>query len=343
MPRYALEVAGITIAPGQQKTVLLPVAETYVRQGASMPVHIVHGRRNGPSLFVCAAIHGDELNGIEAVRRLLTLKSLSSMAGTLYAVPVVNIYGFMSNTRYLPDRRDLNRFFPGCSNGSLASSLAQVLFKNIVCRCGYGLDLHTGSNHRKNLPHLRGNMSDPEVLSMAQAFGAPLALDTPGTEGSLRGAAVAKGIKMLTCEAGEALRFDEFSIRAGTRGITSVMKHLGMLAGRKKERRDDHMMHVARNSSWVRAGVSGLFQARIKLGQLVLKNHLLGFIHDPFGSTSLELRSPKEGIVIGVQTLPSVYKGDALIHLGYFDAPDKAEALVDAFSERMEQDDEGRS
>jgi len=343
MPQTPLELAGTTIYPGHQETILLPVTETYLRQGSSMPVHIVHGRRNGPSLFVSAAIHGDELNGIETVRRLMTQKRLASMAGTLYAVPVVNIYGFMSNTRYLPDRRDLNRFFPGNSNGSLASGLAQVLFKNIVCQCAYGIDLHTGSNHRKNLPHLRGDMSDPEVLSMAQAFGAPLALDTPGTEGSLRGAAVAKGIKMLTYEAGEALCLDELSIKAGIRGITSVMKHLGMLVSRKKERREEHLMHVARNSSWVRAGVSGLFQTRIKLGQMVLKNQILGFIHDPFGSTSFEIRSLTEGIVIGVQTLPSVYKGDALIHLGYFDATKQAEALVDAFSERMEEDVEGRS
>lgn len=337
MPRNALELAGTIIHPGQQETVLLPVPETYVRQGAAMPVHIFHGRRTGPTLFISAAIHGDELNGIETVRRLMTLKRLSSLSGTLYVVPVVNIYGFMSNSRYLPDRRDLNRFFPGNSGGSLASSLARVLFKNIVCRCEYGIDLHTGSNHRNNLPHLRGDMSDPEVLSMAQAFGAPLALDTPGTEGSLRGAAVAKGIKMLTYEAGEALRFDEFSIKAGVRGITSVMKHLGMLASKKKNRRGEHTMHVARNSSWVRAGASGLFQTRTSLGQQVLKDQILGFIHDPFGSISFELRSPKQGIVMGIQALPSVYKGDALIHLGYFDAPDKAEAMVDAFSERMEQ------
>ena len=338
MPRNALELAGTTIHPGHQGTVLLPVAETYIRQGAAMPVHIFHGKRTGPALFISAAIHGDELNGIETVRRLMTKKRLSSLSGTLYVVPVVNIYGFMSNSRYLPDRRDLNRFFPGSSGGSLASGLAQVLFKNIVCRCEYGIDLHTGSNHRKNLPHLRGDMSDPEVLSMAQAFGAPLALDTPGTEGSLRGAAVAKGVKMLTYEAGEALRFDEFSIKAGVRGITSVMKHLGMLASKKKSGRGEQMMHVARNSSWVRAGASGLFQARTSLGQQVLKDQIIGFIHDPFGSTSFELRSPKQGIVIGIQALPSIYKGDALIHLGYFDAPDKAEAMVDAFSERMEQD-----
>ncbi|WP_126380041.1 succinylglutamate desuccinylase/aspartoacylase family protein [Desulfovibrio ferrophilus] len=338
MAQASIELAGQVIAPGQKATVLLPVAETYLRQDARMPVHVFHGRRPGPRLFVCAAIHGDELNGIEVVRRLTSLKRLSSMAGTLFAVPVVNLYGFMGNSRYLPDRRDLNRFFPGAKGGSLASELAQVLFKNVVSYCDYGIDLHTGSNHRRNLPHLRGDMSDPEVLAMARAFGAPLALESPGAKGSLRGAAVAKGVKMLTYEAGEALRLDEVSIKAGVRGLTSVMEHLGMLSTRKRSVRSSLTMQVALNSSWVRATMSGLLQSRVKLGQLVSKDQILGFIHDPFGTQSLELTSPRQGVVIGLQSLPSVYKGDALVHLGSFEAPAKAEALVDEFSELMNQD-----
>lgn len=303
-----------------------------------MPVHVFHGKKEGPTLFVCAAIHGDELNGIEVARRLVGLKRLSRLAGTLLVVPVVNIYGFMSNTRYLPDRRDLNRFFPGREGGSLASELGKAFFENVVAQCDYGIDLHTGSNNRKNLPHLRGDMSDPEVVAMAQAFGAPLALDIAGTEGSLRHAANTKGVKMLLFEAGEALRFDELSIRAGVRGISAVMQHLGMLSRRKKPGRTTLPMQIAHSRVWARATASGLFQTKIRLGQLVGKEEMLGRIHNPFEDQSFELPCPKRGVVIGIQTLPSVYKGDAIMHIAAFDAPAKAEAMVEQFSERVMDD-----
>ncbi|BCS86906.1 succinylglutamate desuccinylase/aspartoacylase family protein [Pseudodesulfovibrio sediminis] len=333
MARRPIEIGGQTIAPGTQKTVVLPVPDTYLRQGSGMPVHVFHGRREGPSLFVCAAIHGDELNGIEIVRQLTGLKRLSKLAGTLYAIPVVNIYGFISNTRYLPDRRDLNRFFPGKIGGSLASELALVLFDNIVTQCQYGIDLHTGSNHRTNLPQVRGNMDDEVVLHMAEAFGSPIALNIDGTEGTLRSAAEACGVKTLLYEAGEALCFDEFSIRAGVRGITSVMEYLGMLAKRKATKRRKVALQVAHDRTWCRASASGLFRGKAKLGERVKKGEILGTIHDPFRNESFELISPKSGMVIGTQSLPSVYKGDAIMHIACFETLSQAEAQVDRFSE----------
>lgn len=342
MPRASLNIAGQTIKPGQHATVLLPVPETYLRQGAGMPVHVFHGRKSGPALFVCAAVHGDELNGIEIVRRLTGLKRLNRLAGTLYAIPVVNIYGFTANTRYLPDRRDLNRFFPGKSGGSLASELAQVLFENVVEKCDFGIDLHTGSNHRKNLPQVRGNMEDEQVLAMAKAFGAPLALNVDGTEGSLRYAAEEKGIRTLLYEAGEALRFDELSIRAGVRGITSVMEHLEMLAARKGSKRKKIAMQVANDRFWARAPASGVFRTKVKLGQRVAQGETLGTIYDPFGQATSTLESPKSGVVIGRQSLPPVYKGDAIMHIACFKALGKAEAQVDTFSESMMKDELGQ-
>ncbi|WP_319543729.1 succinylglutamate desuccinylase/aspartoacylase family protein [uncultured Pseudodesulfovibrio sp.] len=333
MARLPIELVGQTIAPGTQATVVLPVPDTYLRQGSGMPVHVFHGRRDGPSLFVSAAIHGDELNGIEIVRRLIGLKRLSKLAGTLYAIPVVNIYGFIANTRYLPDRRDLNRFFPGKTGGSLASELAQVLFENVVTKCQYGIDLHTGSNHRDNLPQVRGNMTDEIVLSMADAFGAPLALNTEGIEGSLRYSAETCGIKVLLYEAGGALSFDEFSIRAGVRGITAVMEKLGMLSARKGVRRRKVALQVAHDRTWSRAPASGLFRTKVKLGERVRKGEILGTIHDPFSKASFDLISPKSGVIIGAQSLPSVYKGDAIMHIACFETLSQAEAQVDKYSE----------
>jgi hypothetical protein len=335
MKRAPIEIAGQIVAPGEQKTVVLPVPDTSLRQGSGMPVHVLHGRREGPSMFVTAAIHGDELNGIETVRRLINLKRLKSIAGTLYAVPVVNIYGFTTNTRYLPDRRDLNRFFPGKTGGSLASELAKVLFENIVERCQFGIDLHTGSNHRENLPHLRGDMENEVVLNMAKAFGAPLALTLSGTEGTMRYAAEEQGVKILLFEAGEALRFDEFSIRAGVRGVTSVMEHLGMLTLRKSLKKKKIPMQVAHDRTWCRANASGLFKAKVKLGQRVSKGEPLGAIFDPYGTQHSTVESPKDGVVIGAQSLPTVYKGDAVMHIACFEALAKAEASVDEFSETV--------
>lgn len=335
MPRPSLEFAGHKVGPGGRATIHLPVPQNALRQSADMPVHVFHGRRNGPALFVCAAIHGDEINGVEIVRRLVKLKRLKSLAGTLFAIPVVNVYGFAANTRYLPDRRDLNRFFPGRPGGSLASELAQVLFENVVTRCQCGIDLHTGSNHRTNLPHLRGSMNNPETLAMARAFGAPLALDSTGTEGTLRHSAEQAGVRTLLYEAGEALRFDEFSIRAGLRGTVSVMEHLGMLTPRKRPRRKQSELLVARDRFWVRAHHSGVFRTKVKVGQRVSKDELLGSIHDPFGPDSFPLTAPKDGLIIGIQSLPTVYLGDAIMHIARFDAPDRAEAMVDRYSEQV--------
>lgn len=337
MAREAVEIGGRAIKPGTNETVMLPVAETFLRQGVRMPVQVFHGKRSGPSLFISAAIHGDELNGIEIIRRLTNLKRLTSLAGTLYTVPVVNIYGFITNSRYLPDRRDLNRFFPGSAKGSLASSVAEVLFKNVVSRCGFGIDLHTGSNHRRNIPHLRGDMSDEAVRMMAEAFGAPLVLDSQGTEGSLRKAAVAQGLKMLVFEGGEALRFDEMSIKMGLRGIVSVMEHLGMLKARRRKAARPRHFEIVKQRKWARATASGLFLPKIRLGQSVSKGEHIGAIHDPVGGKAVAQRSPRQGIVIGLQALPSVYKGDALLHIANVESASKADATVDEYSALMEE------
>jgi hypothetical protein len=227
-----LKIAGKKIAEGQRRSLNIPVARLYTHTEMTMPVHVLRGKKDGPCLFVCAAIHGDEIIGVEIIRRLLKLKILQRLRGTLIAVPVVNVYGFINHTRYLPDRRDLNRFFPGSTKGSLTSRLANIFMEEIVANSTHGIDLHAGSHHRINLPHIRACLDNPETEKLAAAFGSPVILNSNLRDGSLRQAGVEAGIPMLLYEAGEALRFDEFGIRVGVKGVLAVMRSLGMLTSR---------------------------------------------------------------------------------------------------------------
>ncbi len=224
-----LKIGEVEVRPGQRVTVDLPVARLYTDTSLSMPVKVIRGRRAGPVLFISAAIHGDELNGVEIIRRLLKRPSIKSLRGTVIAVPIVNVHGFLDQSRYLPDRRDLNRSFPGSPKGSIAARLANTFLKEVVLKSDFGIDLHTGAIDRSNLPQIRANLDDPAVTELAQAFGAPVIVNANMREGSLRACAAGHGIPVMIYEAGEALRFDEVCIRAGIRGILQVMRKLDML------------------------------------------------------------------------------------------------------------------
>lgn len=223
------ELAGQSIRPGTRDTVELALPPLFTHTPMTLPVHVLHGRRPGPALFVRAAIHGDEINAIEIVRRLLGRRALASLRGTLLAVPVVNVYGVLQHSRYLPDGRDLNRSFPGSDRGSTASRIARIFMREIVSRCNYGIDLHTASGHRTNLPQLRANLDDEETHRLAQAFGTPVVINSRNRDGSLRAAASELGIPLLLYEAGERLRFSELCISACVRGVLNVMRALGMI------------------------------------------------------------------------------------------------------------------
>ncbi|MDH3409584.1 MAG: succinylglutamate desuccinylase/aspartoacylase family protein, partial [Gammaproteobacteria bacterium] len=225
----SITIGETTVRPGERVSIDLPVADLYTGTSIAMPVKVVCGRRAGPVLFVSAAVHGDELNGVEIIRRLLKRRSLRSIRGTLIAVPVVNVHGFLNQSRYLPDRRDLNRSFPGSAKGSIASRLANTFLTEIVAKADAGIDLHTGAINRSNLPQIRANIGDPDTLQLAKAFGTPVVLNSTIRDGSLRACAAERGFPMLIYEAGEALRFDDLSIRGGLRGIIQVMRQIGML------------------------------------------------------------------------------------------------------------------
>ena len=329
--------ADVTVQPGERVTVDLPMARLYTHNAMTLPVQVVHGRRRGPVLFVSAAVHGDEINGVEIIRRLLNSRALNSLRGTLLAIPVANPFGFIQRARYLPDRRDLNRSFPGTAKGSLAARLAHLFMTEIASRCDYGIDLHTGSNFRSNLPQVRIGLDDPETLELATAFGAPIVVPSELREGSLREAVAALGKPVLVYEAGEALYFNEPAIRVGLRGIINLMRHVGMLpaAHRKKHREPV----VTDRTSWVRASISGIFTRKVKLGDMVKKRSLLGVLSDPLGDDREEVRAPFSGIVIGELKLPLAHEGDALIHLAKVSDHDEAEEVMDEYTSSLTEED----
>jgi len=283
-------VGNTTIRPGERATVDLPVADLYTSTSLNMPVRIIRGRQPGPVLFVSAAIHGDELNGVEIIRRLLKRKTLRSIRGTLIAIPVVNVHGFLDQSRYLPDRRDLNRSFPGSAKGSIAARLANLFLREIVAKADVGLDLHTGALHRSNLPQIRANL--------------------------------------LIYEAGEALRFDETCIRTGLRGILNVMRHMHMLPAVKSSSPIKPV--IARSTRWIRASTSGIVTDKAKLGSTISKGQVMAMISDPLGEDETRVIAPSDGIIIGRSNLPLAHEGDALFNLGTFRNMPKASSAVES-------------
>jgi hypothetical protein len=263
-----IEIAGVTVTPGSRQSIDIPLPSFYTHSSVNMPVHVIHGRRPGPVLLVSAAIHGDEINGVEIIRRLLVKKSIDRIKGTLIAIPVVNVYGFVSKSRYLPDRRDLNRSFPGYENGSMASRLAHVVMTQIIPHTTHIIDLHTGAVNRENLPQIRAKLQgNPELETLARAFGVPVILNAELLQNSFRAAAFDKGIGVLLYEAGEALRFDEVAIRAGVRGVLQVMIELGMRPRPKRPRKEVSM--IANTTRWVRAAQSGILRSLVGTGTKV--------------------------------------------------------------------------
>ena len=324
------ELGGVRVGAGQRRIINLSIGQLYDFTEISLPVQVIRGRKSGPTLFVSAAIHGDEINGIEIVRRVLKQKILRRIKGTLIAVPIVNVFGFNNRSRYLPDRRDLNRSFPGSEKGSLAARLAHVFMKEIVERSTHGIDLHSAAIHRYNLPQVRAWMDHHETARLAHSFGAPVLLNATVRDGSLREAAAEKRIPMLLFEGGEALRFDEKVTQAGIRGIFSVMRAIGMLEEKegprgKKMRRESY---VARNSYWTRAPQSGILKINKRVGSQVKKGDLLGVISSPFGEHRVEVRALHSGVIIGSTVMPLVNRGDGLFHVATFD---DVEAVVESF------------
>ncbi|PTN07952.1 succinylglutamate desuccinylase/aspartoacylase family protein [Nitrosomonas aestuarii] len=330
-----LIINDLTIDPDCQITIDLPLPRLYTHTLMTMPVHVIRGKKPGPRLFVSAAIHGDELNGVEIIRRLLKQPVLSKLRGDLIAIPMVNVYGIIHHSRYLPDRRDLNRSFPGSKKGSLAARIADLFMTEIVEKCTHGIDLHTGAIHRSNLPQIRANLDDAETMSLAKSFHVPVLLNANFRDGSLREAASEYGIPMLLYEAGEALRFDEVSIRAGLRGILGVMRNMDMLPTGRGRKDSENEPFIARSSQWVRAPRSGIFRVAKSLGEKIKFKDTLGTINDPVSNLEVPVISPCSGLIIGRSELPLVHEGEAIYHIAQFEDNRDVAEHIEMFHESI--------
>lgn len=309
-----ITIAETTIPPGTRRRVEIPVARLPTETWMSILVDVINGASPGPRLWLSAAIHGDELNGVEIIRRVLSDVDSTELSGCLISVPIVNVFGFMEQDRYLPDRRDLNRSFPGSKSGSLAARLANLFMTEVVSHCSHGIDLHTGSHHRANLPQIRGNLHDAETRRCAEAFQAPVMMHSQTRDGSLRHAATARGIHVLLYEAGEPMRFDEDAIEIGTEGVLQVMSALRMIR-RPRRRKQKPVSVVSEESVWIRARRGGILRLDVELGQRVTRREKVGVISDAFGENRVTVKAPVDGIVIGVTRNPLVHQGDAIVHV----------------------------
>jgi predicted deacylase len=331
VPKTLFVLANTEIVNGSSVTVNIDLPKLY-NTPMQLPLHVIRGKKNGPVVFVSAAIHGDELNGIEIIRRFKKLNILKRLRGTIILVPIVNVYGISTLSRYLPDRRDLNRSFPGSSTGSLASRVAKIFFDEVVGKCDFGIDLHTASIHKSNLPQVRTNLDNEYTFNLAKAFGAPVILHSELRDGSLRSVAQECGVPILLYEAGEALRFDETSIRIGVNGLVNVLRESNMLPKliRKKERKSSL---VSRNSKWIRSGGGGILRTIKALGDVVKETEVIAYVDEPLGDESYAITAPFDGVIIGKSEIPLVQEGDAVFHIAILKNIESAEDRLESFNE----------
>jgi len=340
--RRPFEIGELSVPAGERGAIDLAVAQLYTHTELNIPIQVVHGRSAGPVLLVSAAIHGDELNGVEIIRRLMRQPALSRLKGTLVTAPVVNVFGFIHRSRYLPDRRDLNRCFPGSGRGSLGSRVANLFKTQVLDHCTHLIDLHTGAIYRSNLPQVRGALADEAVHGLARGFGLPVVLDSDPLDGSLRLQAMKAGIPAITYEGGEALRFDEPSIRAGLRGCLAVMRELGMLPRRRSRKRNNSWEPmVAHSTQWIRAEIDGVFRPDVGLGAHVRKGDRMGWIASPLGESQVEISAPAAGVLIGRNNIPLVHEGEALFHIARFDALGEVARGIEDFTSGLRDDASG--
>lgn len=314
-----LEIDGQTFAPGSRTDLELPLARLPSGTWVRMPVSVLRGPRPGPVLLVDAAIHGDEVNGVEILRRVLQRVRPEELAGHLVAVPVVNLFGFLHGNRYLPDRRDLNRHFPGREQGSLASRVAHLFVSEILGKCTHCLDLHTGSLMRHNLPQVRGRLEDAETRRMVEAFAAPVMVGAGEIDGSLRQTCVELGIAVLCYEGGEPHRFDDEAVRIGTEGVLRVMRSIGLWHGTAPAA--EHPSVEIGDARWLRAPRSGICRLAARAGEWVAAGRPVAWIGDLYTDEDEPLLAEADGIVIGHSVDPLKHMGDAVVHLGLPVAP----------------------
>jgi len=308
-----ITVGAVTVLPGSSRRSEIPVASLPTGTWLSLPVAIVNGRRPGPTVWLSGVVHGDEINGVAIIRQVMGRLDPQHLQGAVIAVPIVNVFGFVNESRYLPDRRDLNRSFPGSPRGSLAARLAHLVMTEVVEQSDLGIDLHTAAGHNVNIPHIRGDMTDPATRRLATTFGAPFLLHARLRDGSLREAAVRRGKQVLVYEGGQIHRFDAGVIDVGVAGILRTLQSLEM--GSWDDLPAPDPSRVAMSSSWVRSRRGGIADILVDLGEHVGQGEPVAVIADAFGSKPTEVRARFDGWVIGRTLNPLVGHGDPLVHL----------------------------
>ncbi len=306
-------VAGVTTSPGERKQFVVRSSEDFLTGEIETWGEVVHGIAPGPVLCLTGGVHGDELNGVEIVRSVLENTKPDRLSGVLVGVPIVNPFGFVNQSRYLPERRDLNRYFPGRDQGSMAARVAWELWSRVILHCDFLIDLHTGSQNRTNLPQIRGDLKVPAVMDMARSFDAPVVIHNAGLDGTLRSAATRAGIPSILYEAGETLRFQRDEIARGVLGISNVMRALKMRRGRAA---DLGVQQVFTQTRWLRADRGGILELLVALGDVIAPGDTIGVISDPLKRTRGDFVSTRRGRVIGLSLLPMVVPGMAVVHIG---------------------------
>ncbi|MBO6621076.1 MAG: succinylglutamate desuccinylase/aspartoacylase family protein [Balneola sp.] len=314
MPDNFLTINKEKIALGENKVINFDIASLPTRTSISLPVHVYRSLHKGPVLLLTGGLHGDELNGVEIIRRMIDSGDVIPDFGSVIAIPIVNIYGFIQNSRGLPDGKDINRSFPGIKKGgSLAKLLAYTLMRNIIPHIDCGVDFHTGGASRSNFPQIRVDLSNEKALEIAKAFQPPIIVNSKPIPKSFRSASFKKGKNILVYETGESSRFDEFGIQEAINGTLRLMNFLGI----KKTKLQSQETAIYSRSTWIRSGYAGLFSPSIKLGDRIKKKQLLGHINGAYGELHSRILAPKDGRVIGLNYCPVVNKGDAIIHYSY--------------------------
>lgn len=312
-------IGGVSVEKGERKHIDINIARLYDSTEMALSIEVVRGSEDGPILFLSSATHGDELNGTETIRRLLSMPMINTIKGTIIAAPIVNAYGFNTKSRYLPDRRDLNRSFPGSPEGSLAARLAHVFVTEIVNQSTHGIDFHTGAINRSNLPQIRAKMDSDVVRKMADDFCAPVTMNDDLRDGSLREYCYQNNIPILVYEGGEALRYSEKAITCALDGTINVMAGLGMIHTRERLENAQQTINIASGSYWIRAPHSGLLVSDKLLSDVVEEGEQLGLITDAFNTIRHPIIAPYGGIIIGATTTPLLNEGDATYHIAHYD------------------------
>lgn len=308
-----MTISDVEVLPGEEKIIKVGIAMLPSHTPIDISITVYRSKQPGPVLLLMGGMHGDEINGVEIVRRMIEQNHHKVKRGTTICIPVLNVYGFIHFSRTLPDGKDVNRSFPGNKNGSLASRMAFYLMKEVIPKIDYGVDFHTGGAERTNYPQTRCVMKDETNQKLADAFNAPFGLNSQFRSNSLRWAAARLDKRILVYEGGESTRFDDYAIEEGINGTLRLMKHLNMINHAPVAA---HSQLKVKGSTWIRAKNSGLFQSLVKCGEQVKKNQLVGYLTDPFGEFKKSVKSPVSGYVVGLNNKPLLHQGDALIHVG---------------------------